>query len=108
MEMPSPQAVYHEISTNSPTIPIHENMMQHRNSLDHLTQQQDNSIQFEYDESDENSSQHHHQAQQFPQYINNNYNYTQIQHSTMSRTQQQADQHTIERRMNNLGNENTG
>lgn len=105
LEMPSPQVIYREASRNNPTIPLRQNMMQHRNN--HLTQQQDNSNQFDYDESDENSSQHH-QAQQFPPYINNNYNYSQTQHSTMIETQQQADQYTIERRMNNLGNENSG
>lgn len=79
-----------------------QNMMQHRNNLNTLTQQ-DNVDQFECDESDENSSQHH-QQQQFPQYINHNYNYSQNPISTFNETQQQAD---IELRMNNLGNEDT-
>lgn len=78
-------------------------MMQHRNNVNNVCHQQDNGNQFEYDEIDENSS---HQQQQFEQF--HNYNYSQSQHPIIDETQQQEDQHTIELRMNNLGNEDTG
>lgn len=96
IEMPSPTVSYHEPSS----VLRQQNLMQHRNNINNLCHQQENSNQFEYD--DENSS----QQQQFPQYHNNNYDYNQ-NHSALNETQQQADQHTIELRMNNLGNEDT-
>lgn len=104
IEMPSPTVIYHDPSPANTATMRQQNMMQHRNNINNLCHQQDNSNQFEYDENDENSS----QTQQFPQYHNNNYNYSHNNHSTLNETQQQADQHTIELRMNNLGNEGTG
>lgn len=77
--------------------------MQHRDST--MCLRQENNNQFEYDESDENSSQHH-QQMKYTQFSNNNgYNFTQNQHQSLDETQQQADQHTLELRMNNLNNE---
>lgn len=103
IEMPSPTVIYHEPASSTPPSAMirQQNMMQHRNNINNMCHQQENSNQFEYDENDENSS----QQQNFPQYHNNIYNYAQNQHPTVNETQQQADQHTIELRMNNLGNE---
>lgn len=107
IEMPSPTVIYHEPQpiTNTVTEIRPQNMMQHRNNMNNLCHQQDNGNQFEYDENDDNSS---HQQQQFAHYHNSNYNYSQNQHSTHDETQQREDQHTIELRMNNLGNDNMG
>lgn len=102
IEMPFPTVFYHEPSpiTTTSSFVRPQNMMQHRNNVNIMCHQQDNGNQFEYDENDENSS---HQQQQF-----HNYNYSQIQHPIINESQQQEDQHTIELRMNNLGNEDTG
>lgn len=91
-EMPSPIVIYNE------TVPeiLPPNLMQHRNN--NVCLPQDNNNQFEYDESDENSS-------QYPQYNNNAYNFSQNLHQNLDESQQQADQKTIELRMNNLSNE---
>lgn len=70
--------------------------MQHRNNYNILGHQQDTRYEYEIDDT----------SDQQPQY--QYYNPAQIQHPTMDETQQQADQHTIELRMNNLGNENMG
>jgi hypothetical protein len=101
MEMPSPSVIYHEPTTTSSSIMSQQSMMQHRNILNNVCHQ-DNNNQFEYDETDENSGQHGREQQYPTSYHNNNYNYSQSQS-----TQQQADQNTIELRMNNLGNEDT-
>lgn len=100
-EMPSPKAKYHEPSGNCRQV-THQNMMQHRNNSNELRQQEHRN-QFECDESYDSSIQDHHRQQPFPQY-----SYSQIQHSAVNETQQEADQQTIELKMNNLGNENAG
>ena len=95
IQMPSPTVIFHGASIR----PICEqNMMEHRNTMNKMCHQQDNGNQFEYD--DENSQ----QLQPFPH--NNGFSFLQNQISTLNETQQQADQQTIELRMNNLGNEN--
>jgi hypothetical protein len=87
IEMPSPTVKYHEIP--SPLQLNHlPNMVEHRNNYNNNGK--NNLHQYEYEEIEENNS-------GYPQF----YNPAQAQ-------QQQADQHTIELRMNNLGNENTG
>lgn len=88
--MPSPTVKYHETTTQQ----NHHNIMQHRSNYDKICHQQSN--RYEYDEIEEKSKQSQYQY----------YNPAQIQHSSTKETQQQADQHTIELRMNNLGNEN--
>lgn len=98
LQMPSPIVIYHENSTAARGMPSH-NMMKHRNTSNKMCHQQDSRNQFEYD--DENSSQ---QLQQFPR--SNSFNFSQNQISALDETQQQADQQSIELRMNNLGNEN--
>jgi hypothetical protein len=88
IEMPSPTVKYHDTSTTvQHNLP---NMVEHRNNYDNSCRQPENIHRYEYDEIDDNS---------YPQF----YNPAQTQHST---PQQQADQNTIELRMNNLGNEN--
>jgi cryptochrome len=97
IDNPSPVVIYHSESPTTTTTSIltqmpqqTNNMMQHRNTNNnHHTQF--------LDENDENQFQYH-----------NRYNYSQSQHpqhQVISETQQQADQHSIELRMNNLGNE---
>lgn len=110
VEMPSPTIIFHDPRTPklSPSNRHQQNMMQHRNNMNNICLQPDNSNTFECDESDENSSQHHRQQQQFTQFHNNSFNYSQSEIATFTETQQEADQHTIELRMNNLGNEDTG
>lgn len=100
IQMPSPTIIYH---ATSPTVRTQcsQNMMEHRNPLDKICHQQESNNQFEYD--DENSSQ---QMQQFSH--NNSFNFSQSQITALDESQQQEDQNTIELRMNNLGNENTG
>ena len=93
LEMPSPTVKYYEMS---PTQNNNQNMMQHRNNYS-LFQQHDK--RYEFEEINDLSRQHQPQFQF--------YNPAQNQHP-MNETQQQADQHTIELRMNNLGNENLG
>ena len=70
--------------------------MEHRNNYSLFLQ---NDKRYEFEEING----HSHEPQ--PQY--QFYNPAQNQHQ-MNETQQQADQHTIELRMNNLGNENEG
>lgn len=94
IEMPSPPVKYHDTSMR-----IHEqinlpNMVEHRNNYNNICHQTETN-QYEYDDM---------QQPQYAQF----YNPAQIQHSTTNETQQQADQHTMELRMNNLGNENLG
>jgi len=105
--MPSPTVIYHEPTPTSSSLimqiqqkaSIQQSMMQHRNgNMCH----QKNLNQFEYEENDEKT---HRQRQQFQSYHNNYNNYTQNQQLAISDSQQQADQQTIELRMNNLGNE---
>lgn len=96
--MPSPIVTYHDTPTH-----VHHNlpnMVQHRNNYSNICQQQINN-RYGYDESDDISNQPQPQYQLY-------YNPAQIQHTTMNEIQQEADQHTIELRMNNLGNENIG
>jgi hypothetical protein len=94
--MPSPTVKYHETSPMQQHHVMQNNIMEHRNNYN-ICHQRDNRYEYEIDD---NSGQHQ------PQY--QYYNPAQIQHQTINETQQQADQHTIELRMNNLGNENIG
>lgn len=107
MQSPSPVVHYHEPSMTNTTQSllthiVHDqnNMMQHRNNNLTCLKDRHHKNQFDFDENDENSN----QRNQY-QYHNSYNNYTQNQHQVISETQQQADQHTIELRMNNLGNE---
>lgn len=97
IDMPSPTVIYHESSSKTTVLmqTQQQNMIQHRNALNNMCQKD----QYDY-ENDDSSS----QQQQFQQY-HNSYNYSQTQHTTISESQQQVDQQTIEARMNNLGNE---
>lgn len=107
IEMPSPTFIYNEQRNPNISSQQHlQNMTQHRNNLN-IFLQPDNSNTFECDESDENSSQHHQRQTQFThQFHNNNFSYSQNETTTfLNDTQQEADQHTIQLRMNNLGNE---
>lgn len=105
MQSPSPVVHYHEPATTPQSlltqIPQEQNnMMQHRNNNLTCLKDRHHTNQYDFDENDENSNQ-----QNQYQYHNSFNNYTQNQHQVLSETQQQADQHTIELRMNNLGNE---
>nr|AFS34617.1 cryptochrome 2 [Clunio marinus] len=96
IEMPPQTVLYHEPSLNaSSSVLQQQNMMKHRNNTNDMCHQQENINEFQYDE--DGTSQHH-----------NSYNYSQKQMTALNETQQQEDQHTIEFRMNNLGNEDTG
>lgn len=99
----SPVVIYHSESPATPTINTistqipqqHQanNMMQHRSTNNNHHKQF-------LDENDENQFQYHN--------VYNNYSQSQHQHQhhqVISETQQEADQHSIELRMNNLGNE---
>lgn len=103
VETPSPTVIYHEASASS--ISNQQNMMKHRNNVDKISIQLESSNQFEFDEADDNITQHN-QPQHYLQY--NNFDYSQNQMPSLSVTQQQADQQSIELRMNNLGNEDSG
>jgi hypothetical protein len=102
IDNPSPVIIYHhEQSSATTTTPIHTqipqqqqtNMMQHRSTNNNST---NNNHHNQYlDENEENQFQYHS--------VYNNYQHS--QHQVISETQQQADQHSIELRMNNLGNE---
>ncbi|KAL7038371.1 hypothetical protein ACKWTF_009562 [Chironomus riparius] len=102
MQSPSPVVHYHEPNMINPSQLTQDqnNMMQHRNSSLTCLKDRHHKNQFDFDENDENSN----KRNQY-QYHNSYNNYTQNQHQVISETQQQADQHTIELRMNNLGNE---
>lgn len=82
-------------------------MMKHRNNLNQMSIQLGNTHQFEFDEADENHAQHN-QPQHYLQFHNNSFDYSQNQLPALNVRQQQADQQSIELRMNNLGNEETG
>mgnify|MGYP003449536996 CR=1 FL=1 len=101
IDYPSPIIIYYrEQSPATTTTPLltqipqeQTNMMQHR-SMNNIS---NNNNQF-LDENDDNNFQYHN--------VYNNYTQNQHQqHQVISETQQQADQHSIELRMNNLGNE---
>jgi cryptochrome len=101
IDMPSPVVIYHEHTTTNTTQKPQQNnsMMQHRNMNNICLK--DHHTQFDFEENDENSNQHHQQFQ-----YHNSYNFSQSQSQIISNeTQQQEDQHSIELRMNNLGNE---
>ena len=102
MQSPSPVVHYHEPNMINPSQLTQDqnNMMQHRNSNLTCLKDRHHNNQFDFDENDENSN----KRNQY-QYHNSYNSYTQNQHQVISETQQQADQHTIELRMNNLGNE---
>lgn len=101
IEMPSPTVKYHKVSTPEQHINL-PNMVEHRNNYSDVCNQQDNP-RYDYDEIEDNSVSQH----QYQQYYNPAVQST--QHPTLNETQQQQeDQHTIELRMNNLGNENIG
>lgn len=92
--MASPSMNYKQVTNTA-------HMMQHRNNQI-MCQQQDNSNQFEYDEGDDQRN----LQLQYPQYHADAFNFnTPPQHQLMNESQQQADQHSIELRMNNLGND---
>lgn len=94
VEMPSP-TMYHEKVINQ------AHMMQHRNNQ-MLCQQQDSSNQFEYDEGDDQRN----LQLQYPQYHVDAFSFNPPpQHQAMNESQQQADQQSIELKMNNLGND---
>lgn len=94
VEMPSPM-MYNERVINT------SHMMQHRNNQI-ICQQQDSSNQFEYDEGDDQRN----LQLQYPQYHANAFNFNPpAQHQAMTESQQQADQQSIELKMNNLGND---
>lgn len=99
IQMPSPTVIYHNTSHHTREIGSH-NMMEHRNTLNKMCHQRDNTN-LEFD--DENSGQQH---EHFPH--NNSFNFSANQISTLNETQQQADQQSIELGMNNLGNDNAG
>jgi hypothetical protein len=104
MQSPSPVVIYHESSNSSliTQMPQEQNtMMQHRNNVNiSLSRLKDHHKRFDFDDENENEN----QKNQY-QFHNAYNNYAQSQHQAISETQQQADQHTIELRMNNLGNE---
>lgn len=105
IDYPSPVIIYHrEQSPTTTTTPLitqvpqqQTDMMQHRSMNNNSNNNNNNNSQY-LEENDDNNFQYH----------NVYNNYTQIQHQqhqVISETQQQADQHSIELRMNNLGNE---
>jgi hypothetical protein len=98
IEIDSPSAIFHENLEPIPTPSCQYNMMQHRNNLNNVCNQQENNNQLDDEEGEENLSQKS-QQQRYSPYHSNSYCYSQ------ESTQQQADQHSIELRMNNLGNE---
>lgn len=103
IDNPSPVVIYHieqsPVTTATSNITSNSqqqtNMMQHRSTNNNSN---NNNHHSQYlDENDENQFQYHN--------VYNNYTQNQHQHQVISETQQQADQHSIELRMNNLGNE---
>lgn len=106
IETPSPKVIYHDTASAS-TISHQQNMMKHRNNIDKFTIKLEDRHQFEFDETDDSQSRHN-QPQHYLQFHNNSFDYTQNQIPSLNVTQQQADQQSIELRMNNLGNEDTG
>lgn len=103
IELQPPTVIFHD--NLQPTQSCQHNMMQHRNNLNKVCNIQDNNCQLprdhqDDDEGEENLSQD--RQHEYSPYHNDRYSFSQ------ESPQQQADQHSIEMRMNNLGNEDTG
>lgn len=104
IDYPSPVIIYHRDQSPATTttslitqIPQPTNMMQHRSMNNNSNNNNTHHSQY-LDENDDNNFQYHN--------VFNNYTQNQHQpHQVISETQQQADQHSLELRMNNLGNE---